>query len=297
VKADDSSVLTQTSTTKVGDTNVAVRESPTGHQYILGADDSEHQRLITQCEIHRPEAERLFERLEISLGQRVLDVGCGPLGVLDLLSARVGPTGEVVGLDNEPRMIEFAEHNLAQRGLTNVKLVQGDAVSTRLPADYFDLAHERLVLVNVPAPHDVVAEMIRVVRPGGWIAVQNADFAGWICEPAHPAWTVLYNALIAAWQAAGLDPFIGRRMPALLRDAGLTDISLDAHAHIWHSSDPYQRLLLTFIDIFRDRIISGGFLTADQLDRLTTELDQHLAQPETFVVYLLFFQAWGRKPA
>jgi ubiquinone/menaquinone biosynthesis C-methylase UbiE len=276
---------------------VAVREPPTGHQYILGADDGEHQRLIAQCEIHRPEAERLFERLEISLGQRVLDVGCGPLGVLDLLSARVGPTGEVVGLDNELRMIEFAERNLAQRGLTNVKLVHGDAVSTRLPADYFDLAHERLVLVNVPAPHDVVAEMIRVVRPGGWIAVQNADFAGWICEPAHPAWTVLYNALITAWQAAGLDPFIGRRMPALLRDAGLTDISLDVHAHIWRSSDPYQRLLLTFINIFRHRIISGGFLTADQLDRLTTELDQHLSQPETFVIYLLFFQAWGRKPA
>jgi len=296
VKAGDSSVLSQT-TTKTGDTSVAMSEPPTGHQYVLGADDSEHQRLLAQCEIHRPEAQRLFERLEIGAGQRVLDVGCGPLGVLDLLSARVGPTGEVVGLDNEPRMIEFAEHNLAQRGLTNVKLVHGDAVSTTLPADYFDLAHERLVLVNVPAPHDVVAEMIRVVRPGGWIAVQNADFAGWICEPAHPAWTVLYDALIAAWQAAGLDPFIGRRMPALLRDAGLTDISLDAHAHIWRSSDPYQRLLLTFTNIFRNRIINGGFLTADQLDRLTTELAQHLAQPDTFVIYLLFFQAWGRKPA
>jgi SAM-dependent methyltransferase len=181
-------------------------------------------------------------------------------------------------------MIEFAERNLAARGLTNVKLAHGDAISTGLPADHFDLAHERLVFVNVPAPHDVVAEMIRVVRPGGWIAVENVDFSGWSCEPTHPAWTVLYDALIAAWQAAGLDPFIGRRMLALLRDAGLTDISLDAHARIWRSSDPYQKWLLTFINLFRDRIVSGGFLTAGQLDRLTTELHQHLAQPETFVI-------------
>jgi hypothetical protein len=86
-------------------------------------------------------------------------------------------------------------------------------------------------------------------------------------------------------------------MPALLGDAGLTDISLDAHAHIWRSSDPYQRLLLTLITIFRDRIISGGFLTAEQLIHLTAELHEHLAQPQTFVIHCLFFQAWARKPA
>ncbi|MBV9143180.1 MAG: methyltransferase domain-containing protein [Pseudonocardiales bacterium] len=267
------------------------------HQYILGADDSEHARLLVQWEIYRSQAERLLKHLGVSSGQRVLDVGYGPLGVLDLLSARVGPTGEVVGLDNEPRMIKFAERTIAEHGLTNVTLVHRDAASTGLPADYFDLAHERLLLINVPAPQDVVTEMVRVVRPGGWIAVGNVDMTAWSCEPAHPAWTVLFEALIAAWKAAGLDPFIGRRLPALLRDAGLTEISLDAQARIWRSSDPYHWLLLTFIGIFRNRIINGRFLTADQLDRLAAELQEHLAQPETFVIYSLSFQAWGRKPA
>jgi hypothetical protein len=137
--------------------------------------------------------------------------------------------------------------------------------------------------------------MIRVVRPGGWIAVENVDMTGWSCEPAHPAWTALFDVLIAAWQAAGLDPFIGRRMPALLRDAGLIDISVDAHARIWRGDNRYQGLLLTFIDIFRDRIINGDLLSADQLDRLTAELHEHLRRPDTFVIYSLFFQAWGRK--
>ncbi len=283
MKANDSSVLN-------------MMEKRTANEYILGADDSEYTRLLAQCEIWRPQAERLFERLGISSGQRVLDLGCGPLGVLDLLSARVGPTGEVVGFDNEPRMIEFAERSIAERGLSNVELVQGDAMSTGLPADSFDLAHERLVLIHVPAPQEVVAEMIRVVRPGGWIVVENVDKTAWSCEPAHPAWTALFDALIAAWKAAGPDPFIGRRMPRLLGDAGLIDISFDAHARIWRSHDPYQRLLLTFIGIFRNRIISGGFLTADQLDRLTVELHEHLAQPDTFVIDSLFFHAWGRKP-
>jgi ubiquinone/menaquinone biosynthesis C-methylase UbiE len=281
---------------KAGDTSVTMMEKRATHHYMLGADDGERARLLAQCEICRPHAERLFEHIGIGVGHRVLDVGCGPLGVLDLLSARVGSTGEVVGLDNEPRMIEFAKHAVAERGLTNVTLFQDDALSTGLPANYFDLAHERLLLINVPTPRDIVAEMIRVVRPGGWIAVENVDMTGWSCEPAHPAWTALFDALIAAWQAAGLDPFIGRRMPALLRDAGLTDISLDVHARIWLHDDRYQEQLLTFIGIFRDRIINNGLLAADQLDDLTAQLHEHLTRPDTFVIYSLFFQAWGRKP-
>ncbi|MGH3572816.1 MAG: hypothetical protein ACRDS0_34260 [Pseudonocardiaceae bacterium] len=71
---------------------------------------------------------------------------------------------------------------------------------------------------------------------------------------------------------------------------------VDAHARIWRCDDRYQGLLLTFIGIFRDRIISGGLLGADQLDRLTAELHEHLRRPDTSVIYSLFFQAWGRKP-
>jgi ubiquinone/menaquinone biosynthesis C-methylase UbiE len=64
---------------KAGDTSVTTMEKRAAHQYILGANDSEHARLLAQCEICRPQAEHLFERLGIGVGQRALDVGCGPL--------------------------------------------------------------------------------------------------------------------------------------------------------------------------------------------------------------------------
>jgi hypothetical protein len=53
------------------------------HPYILGADENERARLLAQCEIHHAEAARLLDRLAIEPGARALDVGCGPLGVLD----------------------------------------------------------------------------------------------------------------------------------------------------------------------------------------------------------------------
>lgn len=269
--------------------------APSPPKYLLGAKDSERSRLLLQGEIHRPEAQALLARLHVPAGGRALDLGCGPLGVLDLLSAAVGPSGRALGIDNEPQMIAHARTTIAERALTNVELALGEASHTGLPTGSFDLAHERLVLINHPAPQDVVAEMARVTRPGGWIALQELDCELWRCEPRHDAWDELHLAFIEAFTGAGLDPFVGRRLPALLRGAGLTDVSFDVHAYHWSPSHPYQTLLLHFTGILRERILEAGLLTADRLEGLEAELEQHLARPETFVIHPLFFQAWARR--
>ena len=265
-------------------------------EYFLGSEESERARLLAQGEVNRAETEALLDRLEMPAGGRAVDFGCGPLGVLELLSRRVGPAGEVVGLDSEPRMIGFAQRSIAERGLTNVKLIQADARATGLDGDYFDLAHERLVLITMTSPQDVVAEMVRVARPGGSVVTQNVDWISWTCEPAHPAWDSLLEALVKTWRATGLDPFTGRRMPALLRDAGLVDVAVEVSGHAERAGQHNHLLLLRFIGIFRDQITGGGFLDAPQLARLTGELEEHLSRPETFTLAPLLFRVWGRKP-
>jgi ubiquinone/menaquinone biosynthesis C-methylase UbiE len=272
-------------------------EDPAVHEYILGADESERSRLLMQSEIHRAQAERLLDRLDVPSDGRVIDIGCGPLGVLDLLSTMVGRNGRAIGLDNEPRMIAHARRTIAEWDLANVELVLADAADTGIEAGSLDLAHERLVLINHPAPQNIVGEMTRIVRPGGWVAIEEVDTCSWICEPAHPAWTELLDALNGAWCAAGQDPFIGRRLPALLREAGLTDVGLDADARVWQAGHPYQTLPLKFVSIFRERIVAGGFINAHRLDGLIAEAELHLAKSDTYVIHPLFFQAWGRKPA
>jgi ubiquinone/menaquinone biosynthesis C-methylase UbiE len=269
---------------------------PAVHEYILGADASERSRLLMQSEIHRAQAERLLERFDVGSGARVIDIGCGPLGVLDLLSTMVGPNGRAIGLDNEPRMVAHARRTIAEWRLSNVELRLADAADTGIEAGSLDLAHERLVLINHPAPRNVVREMARIVRPSGWVTIEEVDVCSWICEPAHPAWTELLDALNGAWCAAGQDPFIGRRLPALLREAGLTDVRFDADARVWQTGHPYQTLALKFVSIFRERIVTGRFINAHRLDRLIAEAELHLAKPDTYVIHPLFFQAWGRKP-
>src|SRR5262245_5311713 len=146
---------------------------PERPEYILGSTDEERERLIAQSAAHEPEAIWLLDQIGVQPGWRAVDIGCGPLGILNLLSARVGPTGTVVGLDNEPRMLEMGRRSVARLGLQNVQLLQGEAASSGLPRASFDLAHTRLVLINVPNPRDVIREMTALVRPGGVVAVQD----------------------------------------------------------------------------------------------------------------------------
>jgi SAM-dependent methyltransferase len=261
--------------------------------YSLGVDDAERARLLAQCAMHRTEAELLLDRVGLRPGDRALDLGCGPLGVLDLLAERVGPTGRVVGIDREKRYLEIARQELDARGLDGVELVAADATATDLAPASFDLVHERLVLNNVPQPDAVVAEMVRLTRPGGRVALQDVDWLTWTCLPEHADWNLLREKAAAVWSG---DVHLGRRLPALLRGAGLVDVEMVPHLRVFRPGEPYHRLLVRFIALHRPRILDGGSTTAGALDAAVARLESHLATPSTVVLYATFFQAWGRVP-
>ncbi|HEU4403694.1 MAG TPA: methyltransferase domain-containing protein [Polyangiaceae bacterium] len=263
-------------------------------RYLLGADEAERQRLLVQGEIHRAEAEWLLDQCGPGPGGCAVDVGCGPLGVLDLLCERVGPAGRVVGLDRDERMLAMAAASVAERGLGNVALARGDATSSGLERGSFDLAHARLLLVNVPDPQGVLREMAALVRPGGAVAAQEVDWVSWVCEPPHPAWDRLREAVAAVWRANGCDVYLGRRLPALLRRAGLVEVGVRANARVFRRGDAYQTLLLSFVERVRGPLLERGLLREPEIDELAAELGAHLDDEETIVLYKIFVQAWGR---
>jgi ubiquinone/menaquinone biosynthesis C-methylase UbiE len=264
--------------------------------YALGASDAERARLLGQGELLRPEAEALIDRIGVEPGWRTIDIGCGPLGVLDILVDRVGPSATVVGLDNEPRMLELAMATRAERDLPTVELVDAEAAHTGLASESFDLVHERLVLLNIPSPGDVVAEMVRLARPGGYVALQDFDGVSWLCHPPSLAWDRLISAFWLAWRDAGLVPQTGRCLSDMLRHAELVDIHVDAHLHVLRPGNPQHKLLLDLLGTFRERILAIGALTEDELDTCTEELAIHLERPDSFTLYPTLVQAWGRKP-
>ncbi len=262
-------------------------------RYLLGDSPAEIRHLVEQAQVYADEAVELFDLIGIDARSAAIDVGCGVLGVVQLLAERVGADGRVVGLDREARMVEFGRQLAAQHGLA-VEFVQADATASGLPDRSFDLVHARTLLLNVQNPQQILAEMVRVAKPGGVVAVQEPDAASWSCDPPHPAFDILREAILSAYRRTGKDFNIGRRIARLLRDAGIDDVRIRATARVTRSGEYYQTFLLAIASLVREVIVQAGELTADQFDSYAAALRAHLEAPGTITCQPLRWQAWGR---
>lgn len=264
--------------------------------YVLGGSEVELARLRAQAAEHEASARWLLDATGIRPGSRVLDVGCGPIGILGLLAERVGPAGQVVGLEREKRFAEIARREVDRLGLANVTIVEADALDSGLERESFDLVHERLVLVNVPERERLVTEMLALTAPGGTVALEDIDNVSWVCEPLHPSWSVLIDAFHKVFQAGGGDPFVGRRLPRMLRDAGVLDAGARLHCELPRPGEYRRTHLIALLDSIRAKVVAMNVLGDSDLDTHLEALRNHLADPTTVVVDKLLVQAWGRKP-
>ncbi len=264
--------------------------------YFLGQSSAEHARLQFQAVELEQRSRAHLERAGVQPGWRVIDVGCGPQGVLHVLADQVGPTGTVVGLERDPRLVALARAFVAEQGFSNVEIIAGDARATGLPRGSFDLVHERLVLVNVPEPEQILAEMVALARPGGVIAVWEVDYVSWLCYPAHPVWTRIMEAMQAVSLQDGQDCFIGRRLAGLMRAAGLVEVKQEVSVSEWPVGHPRRMQIIQFMENIREKVVARGFFSDAELTDLLVSLRSHLEDPETFELSLVGFGAWGHKP-
>jgi SAM-dependent methyltransferase len=114
-----------------------------------------------------------------------------------------------------------------------VEILTKDARRTGLPSGSFDLVHARNLLVNVPEPQEVVAEMVRLARPGGQVAALEPDTEYGLCYPPHPAFARICEIYAVAAARNGADPRIGRRVPELFRRAGLVDVGVETRTQMY----------------------------------------------------------------
>lgn len=265
--------------------------------YLLGYRLTEQQRLQRQAQELAHESAWLFDEIGVRSGWRVVEIGCGPQGCLGLLSQRVGATGRVVGVERSAEQVESARQFVAASHWANVEVLCADGRATGLPAGTFDLATSRLVLVNVPEPQQILDEMVRLTRPGGFVAFHEPDSSTARIDPPHPAQIRLLELLERYAAMNGIDRVIGLRVPRMLREAGLVDVRVNSLVHTYPPGHGRRMLLLDFVENARSRVLEKGLIAEAELNELTGALRRHLEDPGTLVVSSLFLQVWGRKPA
>src|SRR5262249_41120443 len=137
-------------------------------------------------EMFLPVTEALIEAARIARGNAVVDVAMGPGEPALSLADVVGPTGTVVGTDAVAEMVEAARREAARRGLRNAKFETAAAEELPFPDDSFDAAVSRFGVMFFPSPVGGVRETLRVVKPGGRVAM-----AAWHSAEQNPFHWVL----------------------------------------------------------------------------------------------------------
>lgn len=237
--------------------------------YLHGTDPEEQARLSLLNQLLNAAS---LQALALSGGERVLDVGSG-LGQLTRAMARVaGQT--VVGIERSAEQLAEARRQAALAGEESlVEFRQGNAYHFPLGDDEwgsFDVAHTRFLLEHVPEPLPVVAAMVRAVRPGGRIVLEDDDHEILRLWPQPAGFAELWRAYMRTFEQLGNDPSIGRRLIWLLTQAGAEPVrntwiffgSCAGAEHFPH----YVANLIGVIAGARAAVVEMGLLEAEAFD-------------------------------
>jgi SAM-dependent methyltransferase len=175
-----------------------------------------------------PKEEEVLRRRGFPIDGRVLEVGCGPGFVTPRLLELVG-NGSVTSIDNDPEMVGLARRRL--EGRERVDVLEGSAQDLKFDDETFDAATARLVFQHLPDSNAALAELHRVLRPGGRLFITDID-GDWelLLDPEPPHLEEVSGAFERLRSERGGNLKIGRQLPRLLRDAGFRDLALDVVA-------------------------------------------------------------------
>jgi SAM-dependent methyltransferase len=195
----------------------------TQSEYVLGSDDAEVARLQAQAAAIAAPTALLLQRGGITRGMNVLDLGTGPGDVAFQLAEMVGAEGSVVGVDRDAAQLSVAQQRLTESGLRNVTFRKGD-VRTYLHDEPCDAVVCRLLLFHLPDAAEVVTHHLEALVAGGLFVAVDYDLGGLRARPEVDLVTQVRRWLEAGFAFAEADPFVGIRLPVLLRQAGLEDV-------------------------------------------------------------------------
>ncbi|MFC4783956.1 methyltransferase domain-containing protein [Nocardioides sp. MAHUQ-72] len=264
--------------------------------YSLGSDDAELERLDVQARFLREPTRLLLEASGIAPGMRVLDLGTGPGDVAVAVAQIVGPSGHVVGLDVDPRMLEVARSRT--RHLPHVRFVQGDVTSWRHD-EVFDAVVGRLILFHLPDPVGALRHHLQSVRPGGRAVVLDYDIGGLRAQPGEPLTERMAALVIAAFRAAGADPTIGSRLQVILAQSGVEDVAGLGISQYLASDDPVGPAMLSgVVRSLAPVMVAHGLATESELDldTLAERAVEALRSAGSVLVPPTLVGAWGRRP-
>ncbi len=270
----------------------------TGAPYLHGTSPTEQERL---SKLNRLMNEAALRELALRGGERIVDFGCG-LAQLSRGMARAAGT-RLLGIERSGAQLEEAGRQAAAAGEEHlIELRQGDVADPPLQTGEwgtFDVAHARFVLEHVQDPLAVVRRMVRAVRPGGRIVLQDDDHDVLRCHPEPPGLAALWRAYERTYDRLGCDPYVGRKLVSLLHAAGAKPVRSTWIFFGGCAGDPdFPGLIENLAGVLagaREAIVGGGLLGVEEFDQGLEALGAWAVRPEAAFWYSICW-AEGVRP-
>ena len=207
----------------------------------------------------RAPKDALLDRLAVQGARAALDVGCGTGGDVVEMASRMSQGCEAVGVDASKAMITEARRRhsgpLADAGAgVSVTFRLGDALGLPYPDGAFDVCRAETVLQHLRDPRQAIREMVRVTRPGGRVGALEFDHGGSMLD--HPDQQAT-QAILNAYTDSIACGCMGRQLPRMFREAGLTEVSVDPFV-IFGTLQAFRGLLTPTMARLRDEHVLTG---------------------------------------
>src|SRR5580700_9935952 len=205
----------------------------------------------------------------VSEGWRCLEVGGGGGSITSWLANCVGPTGQVVVTDIDPRFLEpLAAHNVEVR--------KHNIVTDPLPDATFDLIHARLVLVHLPEREKVLTRLVSALKPGGWLVDEEFDSVSLLPDPTVSPGEVSLNSQMAVMRLLkdrGVERRFGRLLYGRLRAHGLGEVGAEGRLFMCRGGSSGVSLMRTNFHQLRGALLDAHYITEQEFDQDSARLD------------------------
>jgi len=272
------------------ESHVSVSTFPDAPSYAFDNDDLEagdrHNYLSDILD--GPTTARLSELGDLT-GRRCLEIGAGGGSIARWLAAQVGPTGQVLATDINPR------HISADAGFS---IIHHDVTTDPIPEGPWDLIHSRLVLLHLPQREEILTRLAAALAPGGALMLEEWEttFRKIVLTAPDAASAELlqrYQDLLVEriLIAKGNDPTWASRVHSAMVEAGLTNVDTNISAESWPGGTAGAMLIAVNIGQLRDEFMEVG-VTAEELD----EICRLVSDPRVVVRGHLLYSTVGRRP-
>lgn len=260
--------------------------------YVLATGEAAAERLRLLHRVAGPGTLRALNAAGLAAGMSAIDVGCGIGSVTRQIADRVGPSGRVAGVDASAEQVEVARRECCD--LDRVAFVVASAYDTTLPSESFEFAYCRFLLCHLERPADAIAEMSRLLRPGGILLCEDQEGSTLMSIPPTEAYANAVRRSMALGHKRGVNLDLGHHLPGMIRGAGFDDVRVTIYQEAYFSG-PEKRFYEHTIAESMPRLVASGLTTQDEVEGRIAAVRRVNDDESMLVVMPKIWQVWGIK--